>query len=236
MLILAFAFVAVFVLQYWPDVSSSVVRVAEFAEYFIIAIFAAELVVKVAVADNRTRYLRTHWLDVLILLVPFLRPLRPLRLLRLMPFLVRGAIGIRRVMGPYQGSYVLVVGLLSVLLSSILMVVVEHGAGDNAITDFGDALWWAIATVTTIGYGDAVPHTLEGKAVAVLLMLVGISLFSIFTAGIAAYFVGGAVRKERGAGIKELVERLDKIEARIEGQNKALAALVVQRDKQEQKL
>jgi len=68
MLILALAYVVTFLFEYIPDISPDVRSGAELSEYIIVAIFAAELVVKVAVADNRLAYLRAHWLDVLIVI------------------------------------------------------------------------------------------------------------------------------------------------------------------------
>lgn len=147
-----------------------------------VALFAAELVIKVAVAERRWAYLRAHWIDVLIVVVPFLRPLRALRVLRLLPFLARGALGLRRVMGPYRGAYVLVIGLGAVLVSAALVAIFEQDA-DGSIPGFGDALWWAATTVTTVGYGDKFPVTPEGRAVAVFLMIIGIALFGMLTAG-----------------------------------------------------
>ncbi|MDP9378631.1 MAG: potassium channel family protein [Chloroflexota bacterium] len=190
-------------------------RQAALAENIIIALFAAELVVKVAVAENRLRYLRTHWLDVLIVVLPLLRPLRVLRILRLLPILARGALGLRRVMGPYHGGWVLLIGLGSVLLSAVLVTVFEHGA-DSTIKTFGDALWWAATTVTTVGYGDKFPVTPEGRAVAVFLMVIGIALFGMFTAAIAAYFVDRSAKPEDTITLRDLMDKLDKLEARVE--------------------
>ncbi len=81
MLVLAFAYVPVFVVGYLRDVPDDVSDAARVVSLFIIAAFAIELVVKVAVARGRLAYLRSHWLDVIIVFVPFLRPLRILRVL-----------------------------------------------------------------------------------------------------------------------------------------------------------
>jgi voltage-gated potassium channel len=104
MLILAFAYVPVFVVGYLRDVPDDVSGAARVVSLFIIAAFAIELVVKVAVARGRLAYLRSHWLDVLIVFVPFLRPLRVLRVLRVLPFIAKGAMGIRKILGEYNGS------------------------------------------------------------------------------------------------------------------------------------
>src|SRR3712207_4819289 len=107
MLVLAFAYVPVFVVGYLRDVPQDVSDAARLLSLFIIAAFAIELVVKVSVARRRLAYLRSHWLDVLIVFVPFLRSLRILRVLRVLPFIARGAMGARRILGEYSGVYVL---------------------------------------------------------------------------------------------------------------------------------
>ena len=215
MLLLAIAYIPLFMMDYLPNVSSEMRTNAEHAENAIIAIFAIELIVRVAAADRRLAYLRTHWLDAVVVLIPFLRPIRFLRVLRLLPVLVRGTRGLRRFMGPYRGAYIVIVGLASVLMSAILMTVMESGQ-EGSIQDFGDALWWAVATITTVGYGDMTPVTPEGRAIAAFLMVVGIALFGMLTAGLAAYFVGGesdTVAGTKGgeqadAAQRELVEQL----------------------------
>ena len=75
-----------------------------------------------------------------------------------------------------------------------LEVDVERGAHGANITTFGDALWWAMTTVTTVGYGDQFPVTTTGRIVAAALMLVGISLLGLITATVAASFVALSAR------------------------------------------
>ncbi len=197
----------------------------------IIAVFAAELAVKVTLADRRLEYLRSRWLDVVIVLLPFLRPLRVLFFL---PFLMRAIVGVERILGPYRVAYVLVVGVLTVLTGAGLVQLFEDRAG-GPIQSFGDALWWAITTITTVGYGDTYPVTAGGKVVAASLMLIGIALFGVLTAGVAAYFVERAEEEEeqqqadkidrilkmldeqevRDKKVDRLLEKLEELESRI---------------------
>ncbi len=228
MLCLAILYIPVFIIEYIPGISASVRSSAALAEYIIIALFAAELVIKVAVAERRWAYLRAHWIDVVIVVVPFLRPLRVLRILRLLPFLARGTIGLRRVMGPYRGTYVLVIGLGAVLVSATLMAIFERSA-DGSIHGFGDALWWAATTVTTVGYGDKFPVTPEGRAVAVFLMIVGIALFGMLTAGIAAYFVESGA--ESDVSNRELLAKVEALETQLEAQHQLLQEIAKGRDR-----
>jgi voltage-gated potassium channel len=126
MLMLALAFLAAFLVGYLPDVSPQIREDARFVEDVIIALFAADLVVRVAFAERRFKYLRSRWLDILIILVPFLRPLR---LLIVLPMLMRVVARLQRVLGPFRAAYVLVVGLITVFISAGLMVVFEDNSG-----------------------------------------------------------------------------------------------------------
>ena len=133
MLVLAFAYLSVFVVGYLQDVPPDIRGLARFAGLLIVAAFAVELLAKVAVAQNRLAYLRAHWLDVAIVVVPFLRPLR---LLRVLPFLTKGTVGIRKVLGRYNGAYALFVGAVSVAMSAFLVLVFERDGGGR-IQSFG---------------------------------------------------------------------------------------------------
>lgn len=215
MLALALGYVIAFIIGNLPGVSSDVRQDASTVQTLIVGAFAAELVVKVAVADSRFEYLRTHWLDVIIVLVPFLRPLR---LLVVLPFLARAMVGLNRVMSSFRGIYVLVVGLLTVFTGAGLVVIFERHA-DGPIRSFGDALWWAITTITTVGYGDTYPVTSQGQAVAVVIMIVGITLFGLLTAGIAAYFVEDTSSEEvrkQGDQTELILKKLEILEKAIE--------------------
>jgi voltage-gated potassium channel len=103
--------------------------------------------------------------------------------------------------------------LLAVGATAFLVYVAERG-GEGPIQTFGDALWWAAATITTVGYGDVYPKTAAGRGAAVLLMLIGISLFGLLTARVAAFFVQADEDASR-ANYAEILRRLDQIEARV---------------------
>ena len=114
-----------------------------------------------------------------------LRPLRALRLLLLLRIFNTSAVGsLRGRVLTYVISGVLMISFVAAL------AVLDAERGDPAanITTFGDALWWAATTVTTVGYGDHFPVTTEGRFVAIGLLVAGIALLGTITASLASWF------------------------------------------------
>lgn len=166
-------------------------------DLIIWGVFAAELFFRTYLAPRRLAYLGQHWFDVLIVALPLLRPLRivrsaralrVLRVIRVVAYLLRASHATRAIMGRggVQGALLFAFGALAG--SAIVITFAEQGSGGE-IDGFGTAVWWALTTVTTVGYGDTYPVTLVGRGVATFLMLVGIGLFGVLTANVAAYFV-----------------------------------------------
>jgi voltage-gated potassium channel len=181
-------------------------------EWLIWGIFLADLSVKTYLAESRLEYLKRNWFAVITVALPFLRPLRVLRLLRLLRVVVVFAAVSPRFLRFFtlHGLHkaLAVIGVV-IAASAGLVTYFERDAG-GPIKTIADGLWWALATVTTVGYGDAYPVTLPGRGVAVFLMLVGIAWFGIVTANLAAFLVEPGEDK-----LSEVVKRLDRIEAML---------------------
>ena len=156
--------------------------------------FAVDLVIRLALADQRLEYAARHWYDVLLVVVPMLRPLRLLRLLAFARILGRSA---TRNLAGRVTLYVIGSAIAAVGLGALAILDAERDAAGANITTFGDALWWAATTVMTVGYGDRYPVTTEGRFVAVTLMVVGIAVVGSVTAAVAAWFIGQVQRDKR---------------------------------------
>lgn len=157
-----------------------------FVETVLTGIFIAEFTSRLAASRDRRAYLRGHWLDLLAL-VPAVRQIRLLRLLRLLR-LIRALTGIYRALLHVERllAHRAIASLIAIwfgvmLLSSLGMYAAEYGVNE-AVESPLDALWWGVVTMTTVGYGDIAPQTTEGRLAAVVLMVLGISLFGIITA------------------------------------------------------
>ena len=148
------------------------------------AVFAVDLAIRVWLAEHRVRWLIAHPIDVVSVLLPALRPLRVLRVFTAGQTLLARRGGLVR-----TGQAVVFTAALLVLIGALAALDAEQGAPDATIVTFGDALWWAITTVTTVGYGDLYPVTAQGRIVAASLMVVGISVLGVVTASVAAWFI-----------------------------------------------
>ncbi len=91
-----------------------------------------------------------------------------------------------------------------------------HFADERTFRNVGDGLWWSVQTVTTVGYGDLVPHTTIGRVVAAVVMLVGIAFLTVITATITSTFIESARRRLEGVELKTLDAKLDAIATRLE--------------------
>ncbi|MUL47751.1 two pore domain potassium channel family protein [Mycobacterium sp. CBMA293] len=148
--------------------------------------FTADYVVRLYLAPDRKRWFFRHLIDLAIVLLPLLRPLRLLRLVVLIGALqkaignaIRGMVIIYTVSG----------AVLLVYVGALAVYDAERGAPGAHITSFGLAVWWAITTITTVGYGDMYPVTTTGRVMAGLVMIGGISLVGSITATIASWIV-----------------------------------------------
>jgi voltage-gated potassium channel len=158
----------------------------ELVSWSIWAAFAVDFAVRIGLADDRVDYARKHWYDVGLIALPVLRPLRMLRLLALARLLNRSAA--RSLVGRVT-TYVLGTAVMAVGLGAVAVLDAERGAARANIETFGDALWWSTTTVTTVGYGDQYPVTVEGRFIAVVLMIVGIATVGAVTAAIATWMI-----------------------------------------------
>lgn len=197
--------------------------IATGVNWFIWLAFCGEFLLRLALAPHRAAFVRQSWFDLLIIVVtpPIVpesmqgvraaRALRLLRLVRAAAFLAIGLRSGRRALGHRHFHLVLLVAMGVMLLSALGLYVVE-GQQNEAITSFGDAVWWAVTTTTTVGYGDIYPRTLEGRLIAVLLMLTGIGVIGVFTASVASFFVAGEGTDTMG----DVQKRLDVIERKLD--------------------
>lgn len=149
-------------------------------------LFVVDYIVSLILSDNRQFWFFRHLFDLATVVLPMLRPLRLLRLFMVLKVLnrtsgmaLRGRITI----------YVVGAVAMMIYVGALTVYDVEQHSPERQIDDFGDAVWWAFVTVTTVGYGDYSPVTWQGRLVAAALMLGGITLIGVVSAMVASWIM-----------------------------------------------
>jgi voltage-gated potassium channel len=203
-----------------PDLPGHVQRACVWVAWAAWAIFAVDYFTRVALAADRRRYVVRHLQDLAVIALPLLRPLRLLRLVTVITALNR------RAGSSLRGRVaVYVVGGTALLagVAALAMLDAERAAPDANITGFGDALWWAVTTITTVGYGDRYPTTVQGRAIAVGLMIAGIALLGVVTATLASWLIE-RVREESTADRAATVRHVEALTAEVRALREELTA------------
>ena len=170
----------------------------------ICVIFLADFAINLARSRPKRDYFITQrgWLDLLgsfpaLVGFPATALLRLARLSRLVKIrrMLSGSNRrrlIRDVMqnrGQYAGFITVLSAFLVISVSTLLVIQLESGAPDATITTGGDALWWALVTITTVGYGDAYPVTSLGRVTAVFVMVAGVGIIGSLASILASLLV-----------------------------------------------
>jgi voltage-gated potassium channel len=167
------------------DLPSGLETALETVNWLCWAGFAFELVTMLAVSRDRSAWLRSRPMTpvIVVLTLPAFEGLDVFRLVRLLrgPFARRVAEGVTTTAGLRN---VAILTLLTVGLGGLVFAELEPDI------DVGDGLYWAVTTATTTGYGDIVPTTEGGKALAMAIMVIGAAFLAILTGAIAQRFVG----------------------------------------------
>ena len=168
-------------------------------------------------ADDKKQYFHSNWLELIaaipfdIIFSPFMfiRYLRLIRLIRIL-FLV--------------GEYFEVIGSflkntrLDEILAIFVLIIIGSTLGlyliDPGMNDLFNNLWFVIVSLTTVGYGDITPNTISGKIVSLILLIVGVFIFSAITGAISTYFMDNLL-KEGSYHIQELKEQLNETNERL---------------------
>ena len=176
-----------------PEVS----RILQGVDLIMCGAFFIDFVIRFRRAESKADFMRLGWIDLLACIpnIDALRVGRFVRVLRVLR-LLRGVRSLQRLLGMMFAkrtrggvASVALTTFLLVVFSSIAILLCEKAEGAN-IKTAGDAVWWSVTTVTTVGYGDRYPVTVEGRVLAMALMVAGVGLFGTLSGIIASVFLG----------------------------------------------
>ena len=225
MMILALAIIPLLVVPLIWDLPSSVETTFYALDWFIWVAFVLEYGIRLYLAPRKRYFVSHHIIDLLFVLIPFLRPLRVLRSARAFALLraTRGTVillraidAIKDVVNKNKLGYALLVAGAVVVGSGLLVATLEGSDPARNIKTIPDGLWWAITTITTVGYGDRFPVTAAGRAIGAGVMVLGIALFGLLAASLASFFVERDIERGLDPQMAEMDERLKRMERLLE--------------------
>ena len=190
LMFLGFVYLGLYSVEVLVEPPSDVSAALEVSSWVIYGIFILDLLARIVLRLPRLaefsgwlELIKDNWLAILAALVPAFRTLRVLRVL----VVLRGIYPYMQSRAQRVGVMVGVALPLILYTASLSVLEAERGDPNALIQSFGDALWWSMVTVTTVGYGDAFPVTSEGRFVGTFLIFTGIGLFSTVTALLASW-------------------------------------------------
>lgn len=186
MAVIGVIYLAAYSIQVLNSSNQILVDQLEVVSQIIWAVFVVDVIFRLVGSESIPKFLKSSWLEILALAIPFMRILRVFRVI----LALRGIKGFVKNRASATGTYILMLVPLTWFSGAIAVLDAEATNPERSITNLREALWWSLATITTVGYGDKYPSTLEGQLVAAVLMLTGIALFSA-GAGIFASWIMG---------------------------------------------
>ena len=191
------------------------------------AVLLVEYLVRLVVTPDRRGYLRRRWVEPATVVVPPLQGWHFVGIEKMGLLLHEGELRVETILKHHSLFRVLIAAAATLFLGAWLVLLFEENAKGSNIHNYPDALWWAIVTVTTVGYGDRFPVTGGGRTVAVILMLVGIGLIGVLTATVASVFIKehtDANKEEFKKGHADLGQQLAVISDRLADVERRLGA------------
>jgi voltage-gated potassium channel len=227
MAVLGLAWLVIAIAVLTTDLNGSASTVLVAALFVLWAVLLAEYLVRLVLTPDRRGYLRRRWVEPATVVIPPLQGWHLLGIERMGILLQEGELRLETILKHHSLFRVLIAAAATLFLGAWLVLLFDERASGSNIHTYPDALWWAIVTVTTVGYGDRYPVSAGGRAVAVVLMLVGIGLIGTLTATVASVFIKehtDANKDELRRGHADLGQQLMSLTARLADVERRLGA------------
>jgi voltage-gated potassium channel len=227
MALLGIAWLIIAITIVTTDVNGSASTFLVGSLFVLWAVVLVEYLVRLVVTPDRRGYLRRRWVEPATVIVPPLQGWHFVGIEKMGLLLHEGELRVETVLKHHSLFRVLIAAAVTLILGAWLVLLFEDKAKGSNIHNYPDALWWAVVTVTTVGYGDRFPVTEGGRTVAVILMLLGIGLIGILTATVASVFIKehtDANKEEIKKGHADLGQQLAVISDRLADVERRLGA------------
>ena len=216
-------------------------QIAFSLDTFLSLLFLVDFFFILINSSDKRAYLKWGWIDFFGSLpyLPLLRILRIFRAIRSIRILRNNRFqdiwqGIKKQPERTTFIFVILFAIFLVVFSSYTILLIEQNSSEQNIKTAGDAIWWSIVTITTVGYGDHYPTTVNGRIMAALLMFVGIGLFSSLTSYLSTSFISRRQRKEGKSTNQvyaaEIDARLSAIEEQLKDLNGSIQKISARED------
>jgi voltage-gated potassium channel len=191
------------------------------------AVMLVEYLVRLVVTPDRRGYVKRRWVEPVTVVVPPFPGWHLIGIEKMSLLFHEATLRVEAILKHHGLFRVLIAAAGTLFIGAWLVLLFEERAKGSNIHDYPDALWWAIVTVTTVGYGDRFPVTEGGRMVAVILMLVGIGLIGVLTATVASVFIKehtDATKDEFKKGHADLGQQLSVMSDRLADVERRLGA------------
>jgi len=219
-------------------------------DFIICIVFALDFAYRFRIAQNKTHFLKVNGYEILAMIpaaalnaagsIPAISAgLRSLRLIRVVRVVVaisrmrRVATTSSRFLQRSHLVTMLAIMAGTIFIAAFAVLVLETGTPSAQITNFSDAIWWSISTVTTVGYGDIVPNSSAGRIIGMILMLFGIGVMASLISQVSATLVESRIKKDaskkddlRTNMIAEIKNRIDNIDLLTESEMSLLIQMI----------
>ena len=227
MAVLGVAWLVLAIAVLTTDVNGSASKVLVGGLFVLWVIMLVEYLVRLVITPDTPGYLRRRWVEPATVLIPPLQGWHVVGIEKMTLLLREGELRVEVILKHHSLFRVLIAVIGTLFIGAWLVLLFEERAKTSNIHNYPDALWWAIVTVTTVGYGDRYPVTEGGRIVAVVLMLVGIGLIGVLTATVASVFIKehtDANKEEFKKGHADLGQQLSVISDRLADVERRLGA------------